>query len=137
MAWSVTPHVSCSTLRRYPGRSMRNRALPAIAFTGCIAALTWTTLRAQKPAAQPAAPAIEFVRDIQPILRTHCYECHGPKKSKNGLRLDLRTAAMKGGDSGAAIVPGDSAHSLIVRRLLGLDGDDQMPKDKDPLARAE
>ena len=80
---------------------------------------------------------VDFVRDVQPILETHCYECHGAKKSKNGLRLDLRAAALKGGDNGAPIVPGDSEHSLIVRRIRGLDGDDQMPKDKDPLTAAQ
>ena len=76
---------------------------------------------------------MDFARDIQPILRAHCYECHGAKKTKNGLRLDVRAAALKGGDTGPAIEPGNSEHSLIVRRLLGLDGEDQMPKDKDPL----
>ncbi len=59
------------------------------------------------------------------------------KKTKNGLRLDVRAAALKGGDTGPAIEPGNSEHSLIVRRLLGLDGEDQMPKDKDPLDAAQ
>jgi mono/diheme cytochrome c family protein len=113
---------------------MLSRSVSAFAITGVAAlAATWSSLQAQKP----AAPAVDFVRDIQPILQTHCYECHGPRKTKNGLRLDLRAAAMTGGDSGPAIVPGDSDRSLIVRRLLGLDGEDQMPKDKDPLARAQ
>ena len=49
----------------------------------------------------------------------------------------MRTAALKGGDTGPAIEPGNSEHSLIVRRLLGLDGEDQMPKDKDPLSAAQ
>src|SRR4029450_6795247 len=38
---------------------------------------------------------------------------------------------------GAVIVPRDSEHSLLVRRIRGLDGDDQMPKDKDPLPAAQ
>ena len=78
-----------------------------------------------------------FDRDIQPILETHCYECHGAKKTKAKLRLDRRAAAMKGGETGVAIVPGDSEHSLMVRRLLGLDGDDRMPKDGDPVPAAQ
>jgi hypothetical protein len=98
-------------------------------------ALTWTSLHAQKPAT--ASSIIDFVRDIQPILRTHCYECHGAAKQKHGLRLDLRAVAMKGGETGPAVVPGNSEQSLIVRRLLGLDGEDQMPKDKDPLPAAQ
>jgi hypothetical protein len=60
-----------------------------------------------------------------------------PKEDQDGLRLDLRAAATKGGDNGAAIHPGDSEHSLLVRRILGLDGDDQMPKDKDPLSAGQ
>ena len=44
---------------------------------------------------------------------------------------------MKGGETGVAIVPGDSEHSLMVRRLLGLDGDDRMPKDGDPVPAAQ
>jgi hypothetical protein len=96
--------------------------------------VTWTSLDAQQPA---AASSIDFARDVQPILRTHCYECHGAARQKHGLRLDLRAVAMKGGETGPAVIPGNSEQSLIVRRLLGLDGEDQMPKDKDPLARAE
>jgi hypothetical protein len=82
-------------------------------------------------------PAVDFARDIRPILEAHCYECHGAKKVKNGLRLDVRVAALKGGDGGAPIVPGDSEHSLLVRRIRGLDGEDRMPKDGDPLTAAQ
>ena len=53
-------------------------------------ALTWTSLLAQKPT---VPTTIDFARDIQPILRTHCYECHGPTKQQHGLRLDLRAVA--------------------------------------------
>jgi len=97
--------------------------------------LTWGSLQAQNPA--PQTPPVDFARDIQPILETHCYECHGPKKTKARLRLDRRATAMKGGETGAAILPGDSEHSLMVRRLLGLDGDDRMPKDGDPVPPAQ
>ena len=84
----------------------------------------------------PQSP-VDFARDIQPILETHCYECHGPKKARNGLRLDARAGAFAGGDSGPAIVRGNSEQSLLVRRILGLDGDDQMPKDEEPLTKAQ
>ena len=87
--------------------------------------------------AQDKPPSVDFARDIQPILQTHCYECHGPKKTKAGLRLDRRATAMKGGETGPAIVPGKSDQSLIVRRLLGLDDEDRMPKDEDPLPDAQ
>ena len=78
--------------------------------------------------------AIDFAREIQPIFEQHCYECHGPKKSRGRLRLDVRRRVLDGGMSGPAVVPGDSEHSLLVRRVLGLDGEDRMPLEKDPLS---
>ena len=112
----------------------RSVAVLAIAAAGALA-LTWDSLQAQKPADPPAA--IDFARDIQPILQTNCYECHGPEKSRGKLRLDVRAAALKGGETGPAIVPGKSEESLLVRRILGLDGDDRMPKDGDALPTPE
>jgi hypothetical protein len=108
------------------------RAAAAVA----IAAIAGRVAIARQQGTVPQPP-IDFARDIQPILQTHCYECHGPKKARNGLRLDVRAAAFKGGDSGSSIVPGNSEQSLLVRRILGLDGEDRMPKDEDPLTAAQ
>ncbi len=86
------------------------------------------------PRGQTPAPAtIDYARDVRPVLEAHCYECHGPKKQKGHLRLDSRLSALKGGTTGPAVVPGDADQSLIVRRVLGLDGEDRMPFEKDPL----
>ena len=58
-----------------------------------------------------------------PILRNRCISCHGPSTQTNGLRLDRRNAALRGGYSGRAILPHDSAQSpLILRISSGLDG---------------
>ncbi len=66
------------------------------------------------------ANAVDFARDIQPLFESRCYACHGPEKQTHGLRLDHRASAMKGGDSGApAIVPGDSAASLLIHYVAG------------------
>jgi hypothetical protein len=108
--------------RRYP------LVLP-IAALGALP-LMWVALHAQNP---PPPTAVDYARDIQPILQTQCYECHGPKKSRGRLRLDVRAAALQGGETGPALVPGNSEGSLVIRRLLGLDGEDRMPKDGDPL----
>lgn len=70
---------------------------------------------------------VDFVRDVQPILKTHCYACHGPKQQKNGLRLDRRRDAMRGGTI-PVIAPGNSEASwvyLVLRGERGL----QMPPD--------
>jgi hypothetical protein len=93
--------------------------------------------QAQTAAAKTSPAAIDFARDIQPILQSQCYECHGPAKARGQLRLDRRAAAMKGGETGAAIDPGNSEQSLLVRRILGLDDEERMPKDADPLPAAQ
>ncbi len=67
----------------------------------------------------PAARAIDFAKDVQPILETHCYKCHGPKKQEASFRLDDPAAAKKGGDTGDDIVPGDSAGSLLILAVAG------------------
>ena len=81
--------------------------------------------------------AIDFARDIEPILAKNCYECHDAKKQKAHLRLDSAAAIMKGSENGAVVIPGNSERSPIIRRLLGLDGEDRMPKDEDPLPAAQ
>ena len=60
-------------------------------------------------ALRPAAVAapVDFVREVRPIFEKHCYECHGEKKQKSGLRLDIKTAALMGGGNHAPdIIPG-------------------------------
>ena len=53
----------------------------------------------------PAGPRVDFDQDVRPMLVKHCFACHGPSKQKGGLRFDRKSAALKGGDSGPAIVP--------------------------------
>jgi hypothetical protein len=70
------------------------------------------------PMSASEAEPLTFERDVRPILKTYCLDCHGGGEKLSG-NLDLRLAglARKGGDSGPAIVPGDSAASLVVERL--------------------
>jgi uncharacterized membrane protein/mono/diheme cytochrome c family protein len=82
---------------------------------------------------QPHAQAVSFARDVMPLIRTTCVECHGPDKVKGRLRMDSVEALKAGGKSGPLFRPGDPEQSLIMRRVLGLDGEDQMPLDADPL----
>jgi hypothetical protein len=77
-----------------------------------------------------AADQIDFLRDVRPILATHCFKCHGPDESarKSGLRLDIRDSALKAAKSGKiAVVPNDSKTSELVRRIQTTDQDDLMP----------
>ncbi len=70
---------------------------------------------------------VDFSRDIEPIFAANCYQCHSAKKASGQLRLDAKAAAIKGGLSGAAIVPGNSKDSRLVHRLLGLNDEARMP----------
>ena len=58
-------------------------------------------LSARQQVPVPAAAATDFVRDIQPILEAHCYECHGTKKARGQLRLDTEVARVHGRRSAA------------------------------------
>ena len=87
----------------------------------------------------PPAPAgVDFSRQVEPILRDRCFACHGANVQMNGLRLDERSHALKGGDSGLpSVIPGDSAQSLLIRTVAGLDPDRIMPKTGDRLTPEE
>jgi hypothetical protein len=77
--------------------------------------------------------AIDFNRDIRPVLSEHCFACHGPDPSerKGKLRLDTREGALGRGESGEpAIVPGQSGKSEAIVRLLSSDRDEVMPPPK-------
>ena len=69
----------------------------------------------------PAAVAtqVDFRRDIEPIFQVSCISCHGGEQQLGGLRLDNQTAALKGGNSGLVIRPGNSAESRMIRLVAG------------------
>jgi mono/diheme cytochrome c family protein len=74
-----------------------------------------------------AAP-VDFVRDVRPIFERHCYECHGEKKQKSGLRLDVKEAAFKGGDEHSPdIIAGKAKESPLIKMVLSEDKDERMP----------
>ncbi len=68
-----------------------------------------------------------FEKRIRPALLAHCVECHGGEKQKGALRVDSRDALRTGGDSGAAVVPGKPADSLLLTSIKHLDSDMKMP----------
>ena len=80
--------------------------------------ILWILLPALQLSAQTTAK-VDFARDVQPILKERCYECHGPSQQMRGLRLDRRRDALPNrvGANNARIVPGNSAGSLLYRRL--------------------
>src|SRR4051794_9596659 len=71
----------------------------------------------------PATNRIDFSRDVQPIFDHSCLRCHGPERPKSHFRLDNRDSAIKGGENGVDIIPGDSAQSPLIQYVAGLPED--------------
>ncbi|WP_218280440.1 c-type cytochrome domain-containing protein [Verrucomicrobium spinosum] len=57
-----------------------------------------------------------FEKEVRPILANRCYDCHGEKKQKGGLRADHIEFLKVGGDSGPALVPGNPGASPLMER---------------------
>jgi len=70
-----------------------------------------------------------FEQKIRPVLAEHCYKCHSSKatKLKGGLALDSKERALKGGNTGPAIVPSKPEESLLLKAIRHADPDLEMP----------
>jgi hypothetical protein len=80
--------------------------------------------------ASVAGGAVDFTRDVRPILSNKCFACHGPDEAQRqaGLRLDDASIAKSELDSGAtAVVPGDPDGSELIRRIAHSDQSQRMP----------
>lgn len=109
--------------------------------TSFLAIVCWALMATQQSQAFELPPIaqqeVDFARDVRPMLDKHCVSCHGGEKQEAGLRLDLRQAAMLGGDSGKSIVPGKSAESRLIEYVAGVDPDLVMPPQGQRLSAQE
>ena len=78
-------------------------------------------------ATQEVPRTVDFSRDIYPIFERSCHSCHGPALQQGQLRLDSRQAALRGGQSGKIIQPGNSVESPLYQRVAGLHDLVRMP----------
>lgn len=78
-----------------------------------------------------------FENSIRPVLSDTCFRCHGDPKISGGFRVDSRDALLKGGDSGAAVVPGNPDESLLLRALRRSDDVSAMPPEEDQALRPD
>ena len=85
--------------------------------------------------AQPR-PTVDFTRDVHAILADRCTVCHNQEKRSSGLSLGTYQDILAGGRTGAAIKPGNSADSLLVKRITG-ESAPRMPFGGDPLSDRE
>ena len=82
---------------------------------------------------QAADAAVDYLKDIKPLLTAKCVACHGGLRQKSNLRLDTVKFAFKGGDNGPAIKAGDSSNSPLIEAVLGTSGRTKMPIDAEEL----
>src|SRR5437868_14514766 len=97
----------------------------------CCAIFTSRAAITPEQAAQlppPVSHAIDFSKEIKPIFEASCIKCHGRGRDKGGFRLDTRESFLKGGDSGPAVLSGNSAQSLLIALVQGFDPDNTMPQ---------
>src|SRR5262245_6890446 len=101
------------------------------AVVGVVAVSAGVLLRASPPLTAAELPPagdkkVDFHTDLLPIL-ARCIRCHTGDEPQGNFRLEDRATLLKGGDSGAAVVVGKSADSLLIKMVAGLEKDRLMP----------
>ncbi len=78
--------------------------------------------------AQAPEDKVDYTTQIKPILKSNCFACHGVLKQESTLRLDSGQFIMRGGEIGAAVVPGKAEESLLYQ-VIGENPDFAMPPE--------
>ncbi|QDU75360.1 Planctomycete cytochrome C [Bremerella volcania] len=91
-----------------------------------VCVLTARTVQAAPPSSQDLA---FFESKIRPLLVTHCVDCHGAETQESSLRVDTMSGMLGGGESGAAVIPKDPKHSLLLAAVRYDNQHLKMPPD--------
>jgi len=108
-------------------------AIPALLV---VAVIVLTACGAPAPVALPPhtpSATVSFSKDVLPILQNSCVNCHGGEKISKGLDLKTYASLMTGSQSGAVIVSGNAANSMLVQSIQS----GKMPKRGGPLPAAQ
>lgn len=85
-----------------------------------------------------ADAAVDFEREVKPILQAHCLKCHGEEVQRAGVALHTYHAAHQPPDGGRPLwLPGKPGESLLLEKVIAADPEQRMPKDKPPLSEAQ
>jgi mono/diheme cytochrome c family protein len=104
-----------------------------LAFALVAVGWPWREARAASTSTSASATStgdVDFLREVRPVLSSHCFKCHGPddKTRKSGLRLDTPEGAVAPAKSGRpSVVPGNVAESEMIKRVESADADEVMP----------
>jgi mono/diheme cytochrome c family protein len=115
-------------MRSSPHFTVRFEVLPVLAVAVAMILSAIAVAGDASPGVTKLDPAEEefFEVKVRPVLSEHCLGCHGPEKSKAGLRLDARDSMLKGGESGPVVIPGKPDESPLIEAIR-YEGDVQMP----------
>jgi mono/diheme cytochrome c family protein len=80
---------------------------------------------------------VDFVRDIQPIFRQHCYDCHSADHEDGGVNLGIRDRALQGGHHGPIFEVGSSVNSRLIHLVAAVDSKSIMPPETGGLSKQE
>jgi mono/diheme cytochrome c family protein len=123
-----------------PGRRWYFAGFLVLALAG---SMMWAAEKESKPVDTSKLPAastnkVDFAKDIQPIFKKACLDCHGPDAQMGDYRLDKRDVALKGSGKGEVIIPGKSEKSPLIHYVAGLvKGMEMPPAGDDPLTKQE
>lgn len=126
LAWETTPSVKAAApISR--GRGLVTKAVKLVLVT-LLGSLT-----------MDASAEADYMKDIKPLLKERCYECHGAMKQKAKLRLDTVELMLKGGENGTALERGKPEKSTLIERVTSADDDERMPPKHEgtPLTAAQ
>src|SRR6185503_5735218 len=115
---------------------MPGQSNSSFARASAFVALVLSFYRATAAESPAAASGVSFFEQkIRPVLAEHCYKCHSTKatKLKGGLALDSRERALKGGNTGPAIVPSQPDASLLLKAIQHSEPDLEMPPEEKKL----
>lgn len=134
MASRVKTNHNSLRLNRPEGFPMKRSLLPSITLVTLVIA---STAAEDRVATDNDPQGIAFFESkIRPVLVQQCYSCHSAEKMEGGLRVDTREAIRKGGDRGAAVVPGDPTSSWLLIAASHADEDLRMPPKAEKLSDA-
>ena len=85
---------------------------------GALFCLTAVTLRADDD--------VFWSKHVEPLLNEHCGKCHNASRFKSGLDLSSLQSILRGGDHGAAVLPGRPDESNLLK-YLSASADPHMP----------
>lgn len=85
----------------------------------------------------PVTRKVDFEKEVYPILKEACIDCHGPKKAKGKYRCDTKEGAFKDTDYGPTIVPGKSEQSSLIHMVCNLIDEMMMPPPSDKKGESE